>query len=235
MNPSQAPLAHTNDNSILTWQIDLCQQDLHVFLQRPNPMMFVELFFTAADRDDRRISQLATVLRGLLPQHIHFRIYAHHYPTISILMDIFQTNLGQSGPRFSSSSCSKTESLRNKWQRLSYGLDALPVTQSTVSNNWPTGFNHGLLMEEALLLFMVALWNRADHYIFILSFVLSIFFFRHLISAATDWMSAILPHMVWLSLKPAARGSLKTQDAKKSSKIAIWAPLHNFVRLYLRN
>jgi len=25
------------------------------------------------------------------------------------------------------------------------------------------------------------------------------------------------------------------QDAKMSPKIAIWAPLHNFVRLYLRN
>jgi len=36
-------------------------------------------------------------------------------------------------------------------------------------------------------------------------------------------------------LKPAAGGSLKTQDAKKSLKIAIWAPSHNFVGLYLRN
>jgi len=36
-------------------------------------------------------------------------------------------------------------------------------------------------------------------------------------------------------LKPAARGSLKTQDAKKSTKIAIWAPSHKFVGLYLRN
>jgi len=38
-------------------------------------------------------------------------------------------------------------------------------------------------------------------YIFILSFVLlSIFYpfvFPRLISAATEWMSAILPHMVW--------------------------------------
>jgi len=33
-------------------------------------------------------------------------------------------------------------------------------------------------------------------YIFILSFVLS-FFFPCLISAVGDWMSAILPHMVW--------------------------------------
>jgi len=31
----------------------------------------------------------------------------------------------------------------------------------------------------------------------------------------------------------AARGSLQIQDAKKSPKIAIWAPSHNFVGLYL--
>jgi len=43
---------------------------------------------------------------------------------------------------------------------------------------------------------MVALWNRADHYIFILWFP-SIFFFPRLISAAAHWKSAILPHMVW--------------------------------------
>jgi len=45
-------------------------------------------------------------------------------------------------------------------------------------------------------LIMVSLWNRADHYVFALSFVLSIYFPR-LISAVADWMSAILPHMVW--------------------------------------
>ena len=53
-----------------------------------------------------------------------------------------------------------------------------------------------------VLLFMVALWNRADHYIFMLWFVLSssfffLFFIPRLISAAADWMSVILPHMVW--------------------------------------
>jgi len=32
-----------------------------------------------------------------------------------------------------------------------------------------------------------------------------------------------------------ARGSLKTQDAKKSRNIAIWPPSDNFVGLYLRN
>jgi len=36
-------------------------------------------------------------------------------------------------------------------------------------------------------------------------------------------------------LKRAARGSLEIQDPKTSPKIAIWAPSHNFVGLYLRN
>jgi len=39
-------------------------------------------------------------------------------------------------------------------------------------------------------------------------------------------------------LKPAACGSLKTWDAKKSPKIAIWAPSHNFcqaIALQLRH
>jgi len=48
---------------------------------------------------------------------------------------------------------------------------------------------------------MEALWNTADHYIFILWFLLllllSSFFFYRLISAVADLMSAILPHMVW--------------------------------------
>jgi len=39
---------------------------------------------------------------------------------------------------------------------------------------------------------MVALWNRADHYIFALWFLLSLYlsFFRRLILAVADWMSA---------------------------------------------
>ena len=49
-------------------------------------------------------------------------------------------------------------------------------------------------------LFMAALRSRCGHYIFALWY-LSIFFlsfFIHrLISAAADWMSTILPHMVW--------------------------------------
>ena len=56
----------------------------------------------------------------------------------------------------------------------------------------------------ALCLVMVALCNRADHYIFILFlssffFLLSFFFlfFPRLISAVGDWMFTILWHMVW--------------------------------------
>jgi len=36
-------------------------------------------------------------------------------------------------------------------------------------------------------------------------------------------------------LKCAAGGSLKMQDAKMTQKLTIWAPLHNFVGLYLCN
>jgi len=50
-----------------------------------------------------------------------------------------------------------------------------------------------------LPLVMVAVWNRADHYIFILWFlsIFFFFFFPRLILAAAHWMSTILPHMVW--------------------------------------
>ena len=49
---------------------------------------------------------------------------------------------------------------------------------------------------------MVALCNRADHYIFMLWFVLLLsssffLFFPRLISAVGDWMFTILWHMVW--------------------------------------
>jgi len=41
----------------------------------------------------------------------------------------------------------------------------------------------------------------ADHYIFALWFLSSIFYllflFPRLISAVGDWMSTVLPHMVW--------------------------------------
>jgi len=91
---------------------------------------------------------------------------------------------------------------------------------------------------------MVALWNRADHYIFILSFVLllsSFFLSSPNISRRRVDVCHTCTHGVAsvrisdAGLKPAVRDSLKTQDAKKSPKIAIWRPSHNFVGLYLRN
>jgi len=61
-----------------------------------------------------------------------------------------------------------------------------------------------ILDYEALIfyyLFMVALCNRADHYIFILFLLLlsssSFFFFPRLILAVGDWMFTILWYMVW--------------------------------------
>jgi len=53
--------------------------------------------------------------------------------------------------------------------------------------------------KTSLALVVVALLNRADHYIFALWFLLSFFFlfFPRLILAVAHWMSAILPHMVW--------------------------------------
>ena len=92
-------------------------------------------------------------------------------------------------------------------------------------------------------LVMVALCNRADHYIFMLRFVvllLSFFSSPNLSGRRLD-VYHTLAHGVALvriqnaGLKRAARRSLKVQDAKKSPKIANWAPLHNFVWLYLRN
>jgi len=57
-----------------------------------------------------------------------------------------------------------------------------------------------LYFYHVVCFFMVALCNRADHYILACDFYLLIsssFFFPRLISAVGDWTSTILPHMVW--------------------------------------
>jgi len=72
---------------------------------------------------------------------------------------------------------------------------------------------------------MVTLWNRADHYIFMLLFVLLSFFFfsspnlsHHRLDVChTSTHGVALLRISDAGLKPAARGSLKAQDAKKSS------------------
>jgi len=80
---------------------------------------------------------------------------------------------------------------------------------------------------------------------FYLSFFLLFlsFFFPRLISAVGDCMSATIPHMMWcgLSANLECRSEMRcTQHAgnagpKNRPKIAIWAPSHNLVGLYLRN
>jgi len=73
-----------------------------------------------------------------------------------------------------------------------------------------------------LSFFMVALWNRADHYIFIL------YFFPLLTSPAADWMSTILPHMVWpycefrMQVWNVLRGARWKYRTQKIAILGIW-------------
>ena len=79
---------------------------------------------------------------------------------------------------------------------------------------------------------MAALCNRAGHYIFtlwFLSFFLLLSFFPCLISAATDWMSTILWHVVCLSANLECRSEIfctRLAGNAGPKKIAIWAPSH---------
>jgi len=92
-------------------------------------------------------------------------------------------------------------------------------------------------------LVMVALWNRADHYIFtcgffflfLLLFSSPILSRRRLDVCHSSTHGVALVRISDAGLKRAARASLEMQDAKKSPKIVIWAQSHNFVRLYFRN
>jgi len=96
---------------------------------------------------------------------------------------------------------------------------------------------HCILSCSALFLkiFMVARRNRADHYIFILWFLLSFFllFFPRLISAPSavaDWMSTILPHMLWPSVNLECRSEMwcvRLAGNARPKKITIWARIDN--------
>ena len=83
---------------------------------------------------------------------------------------------------------------------------------------------------------MVALSNRAEHYIFSLWF-LSIFLFSspNLSGRTLNDVYHTSTHGMAVGLKCAARGSLKIQNANKSPKIATWVSSHKFFGLYLRN
>jgi len=88
---------------------------------------------------------------------------------------------------------------------------------------------------------MAALRSRCGHYIFALWF-LSIFFYSspnlsgcRLDVYYTSTHDVALVRILNAGLKCAARGLLETQDAKLMQKIAICAPSHNFIGLYLHN
>jgi len=75
---------------------------------------------------------------------------------------------------------------------------------------------------------MVTLWNRADHYIFVLWFLSSIFFLsspnltgRKLDVYHASTHDVALARIQNAGLKCAASGSLEIQDTKMMQKIAI--------------
>jgi len=74
--------------------------------------------------------------------------------------------------------------------------ETLMLVHSIFDNVWTEVWKH-LGLRKQFCLIMVALCNRADHYIFILFHYSFFFVFPRLISAVGDWMSTILPHMVW--------------------------------------
>jgi len=87
---------------------------------------------------------------------------------------------------------------------------------------------------------MAALRSRRGHYIFVQWFLLSSFSSfkfsgRRLDVYHTYTHGVALVQIYNAGLKRAACNSLKIQDAKKSQKIAICAPSHNFVGLYFHN
>ena len=94
-----------------------------------------------------------------------------------------------------------------------------------------------MMSVPSVLLIMAALRNRAAHHIFALwffSIYLSVFFSSPNLSGHrledynTSKHGVALVRIYNAGLKCAASGSLQIQDAKKSPKIAIWAPSHNF-------
>jgi len=89
------------------------------------------------------------------------------------------------------------------------------------------------------------LW--AGHYIlqlWFLSFFLLSFFFPRLFSAAGDWMSTILPHVIWhysefkmhvWNVVHVARWKYKTQKLRKNGHLCTIAHLHRVISPQLRH
>jgi len=83
-------------------------------------------------------------------------------------------------------------------------LQQTAQTQRSFMNHyadWMGFVTHAITISSQFIV-MAALCNRAGHYIFALLFLsffvfLLLSFFPRIISAAADWMSTILAHMVW--------------------------------------
>ena len=77
---------------------------------------------------------------------------------------------------------------------------SLIISKWMVTDIWPLSIDANST-DLCVSIIMVALYNRADHYIFIMflssSFFFLLLFFPRLISAVGDWMFTILWHMVW--------------------------------------
>jgi len=89
-------------------------------------------------------------------------------------------------------------------------------------------FHEGDLCGLVIIIIMATLW-------FLLLYLL---FFPRLISAATDWMSTILPQWCGLSANLGCRSKAcctRLTENTGCKKFTICAPSHNFVGLYLRN
>jgi len=102
----------------------------------------------------------------------------------------------------------------------------------------------GRCMRQPNLSVMATLWNRAGHYIFAMWFLLSFLFFPRLISAVADWMSTILPHMVWPKCKfrmqvwnvlHAARWKYRMQEWRKKRHLRTIAQLCRAISSQLRH
>jgi len=133
-------------------------------------------------------TQLPLLQRGTAPNFRPMSVVAKWSPisaTAELLLNLKLTDLLISRMAFSSHSCILV--------RGAILADFFTVRSSVFVNKTGADTRIIVALRWGPMLFMVALWNRTDHYIFALWLLLSFFFFPRLMSAVADWMCAILP------------------------------------------